>query len=77
MNRPTLIFSRSCSEPNPDYPNWDEERLMAVAWRLLCNGQINSEALVQPVVAFDELDEVYPLIAEDHEHYLKLGAAND
>ena len=76
MNRPTLIFSRSCSEPNPDYPNWDEERLVSVAWRLLCNGQINAEALVQPVVAFDELAEVYPLIAEDHENYLKLGATS-
>ena len=22
MNRPSIVFSRACSEPNPDHPNW-------------------------------------------------------
>ena len=44
MNRPTIVFSRACSEPNPEYPNWDETRLFSVVWRLLCDGSLNSEA---------------------------------
>ena len=35
MNRPTLVFSRACSEPNPEHPRWDEGRLFDVVWRLL------------------------------------------
>ena len=41
MNRPRIIFSRACSEPNPDYPNWDENRIFDVVWRLLSNGALN------------------------------------
>lgn len=74
FNRPTLIFSRACSEPNPDYPNWDEARIMDVAWKLLCEEKITAEAIVRPVVDFETLPEVYPRIASDMETYLKLGA---
>ena len=74
-NRVQIVFSRSCSEPNPDYPHWDEARLMNVAWRLLERGQINAEAIVQPIVDFEALPTEYPKIAEDTANYLKLGVA--
>jgi threonine dehydrogenase-like Zn-dependent dehydrogenase len=74
MNRPTIVFSRACSEPNPDYPNWDEDRLFSVCWRLLSEGQLNCEAVVQPVVAFDDLLTEYPKIATHPEENIKLGA---
>ena len=73
MNRPTIVFSRACSEPNPEYPNWDETRLFSVVWRLLCDGSLNSEAVVQPVVPFDDLLEAYPKIATAPEGNVKLG----
>ena len=75
MNRPQMVFSRSCSEPNPDYPNWDEERLFDVAWHLLQEGKINAEKIVQPVVPFDELPAAYAQIPSDLTNYLKLGTA--
>ncbi len=73
-NRIQIVFSRSCSEPNPDFPNWDESRIVDVAWRLLTQGQINAEALVQPIVNFEDLAQAYPRIATDMDNYLKLGA---
>jgi len=73
-NRIKIVFSRSCSEPNPDYPNWNESRLVDVAWRLLTRGQINAAAIVQPVVGFEDLAQAYPRIATDPVNYLKLGA---
>ncbi len=73
MNRPTIVFSRACSEPNPDYPNWDEERIFEVAWRLLANGGIQCEPIVQPVVAFADLLDIYPRIATQPQDYIKLG----
>lgn len=74
MNRPKLIFSRACSEPNPDFPNWDEGRLVEVAWRLLASGAIvATEAIVQPVVAFADLLTAYPQIASQPADMIKLG----
>ena len=74
MNRPRLLFSRSNSDPNPDHPNWSHERLIGEAWRLLASGGIETEAVVQPVVPFDDLAEVYPKIATDPGANVKLGA---
>jgi threonine dehydrogenase-like Zn-dependent dehydrogenase len=73
MNRPTIVFSRACSEPNPDYPNWSEERLFEVAWRLLASGAIQSVPVVSPIVDFDDLLDAYPRIATQPQDYLKLG----
>jgi len=74
LNRPRIVFSRSCSEPNPDYPNWDENRLFDVAWRLLADGSVRSEPVVRPVVGFDDLLKEYPRIATHPEENVKLGA---
>jgi threonine dehydrogenase-like Zn-dependent dehydrogenase len=74
LNRPTLVFSRACSEPNPDHPNWDEERLTDVCWRMLRDGDLRGEPVVRPVVPFDDLPEEYPKIATAPETNLKLGA---
>ena len=73
FNRPTIVFSRACSEPNPEYPNWGEDRLLNVAWRLLCNGSLNAELIVQPIVSFDDLLDEYPKIATHPEENVKLG----
>lgn len=73
MNRPKIIFSRACSEPNPEYPTWDEKRLFAVSWRLLSEGKLNTEAVVQPVVNFDDLLVEYPKIATHPQENIKLG----
>ena len=73
MNRPRIVFSRANSEPNPDHPNWNNERIYEVCWRLLCEGQIDCEPIVQPIVSFDNLIEEYPKIATHPEDNIKLG----
>ena len=73
FNRPRIVFSRACSEPNPEYPNWDENRLFDICWRLLTNGSLQTAAVVQPVVDFDDLLEEYPKIATHPDANVKLG----
>ena len=73
FNRPRIVFSRACSEPNPDYPNWNETRLFEVCWRLLGDGSLRCDPVVQPVVAFDDLLTEYPRIATAPEQSVKLG----
>lgn len=73
FNRPRIVFSRACSEPNPEHPNWNEGRLFEVAWRLLSEGRLNCEAIVHPVVPFDDLLTEYPKIATHPGENIKLG----
>ena len=73
LNRPSIVFSRANSEPNPEYPNWNENRLVEVAWRLLSDASLRCEPVVQPVVAFDDLLTEYPKIATAPDKNVKLG----
>jgi threonine dehydrogenase-like Zn-dependent dehydrogenase len=73
MNRPSIIFSRACSEPNPEHPNWNEERIFEVAWRYLSSGALQTVPLVQPIVDFDDLITAYPKIATSPHEIVKLG----
>ena len=73
FNRPNMVFSRSCSEPNRDHPRWNEGRIFDVAWRMLQEGSILSDPIVQPVVRFDDLLTEYPKIETDPGENVKLG----
>ena len=74
INTPNIIFSRACSRPNRDHPRWDEGRIYAVCWRLICEGKLTGEHVVQPVVPFDDLVTELPRIASDPGASIKLGA---
>ena len=73
MNRPHIVFSRANSEPNPDHPNWDNDRIYDVCWRMLAEGQVDCLPIVQPIVSFDDLLNAYPKIATQPETNIKLG----
>ncbi len=73
MNTPHVVFSRACSEPNRDYPRWNERRLMETCWRWLAEGRLTGDPVVQPVVAVGELLEAYPRVAANPEAGIKLG----
>ncbi|STP20257.1 zinc-type alcohol dehydrogenase-like protein YcjQ [Escherichia coli] len=38
FNNAKIVFSRACSEPNPDYPRWSRKRIEETCWELLMNG---------------------------------------
>lgn len=73
INRPTLIFSRACSDPNREHPRWDNARIYATCWRLICEGKIRGEDIVRPVVPFSTLLIEYPRIDTEPEANVKLG----
>lgn len=73
LNRPNLIFSRVCSEPNRDHPRWDEDRIFSVCKRLFQEGKITGEPIVTPVVTFEEIVDEYPKIMSDPGSNVKLG----
>jgi len=73
LNRPSIVFSRACSEPNPEYPNWNETRILDIGWRLLADGSLSCEPIVRPVVPFDDLLTEYPKIDTAPGESVKLG----
>lgn len=75
QNIPNILFSRACSEPNREYPRWDEERICATCWRLIVEGRLCGEAVVDPVVPFEDLPGEYLKIATDPGTNVKLGTA--
>lgn len=72
-NIPRIVFSRACSQPDRDHPRWNNDRIYAVCWELLKTGRLSGEAIIQPVVRFQDLLAEYPKIAARPEEYVKLG----
>ncbi|MBR0144175.1 MAG: zinc-binding dehydrogenase [Clostridia bacterium] len=74
MNNATIFFSRACSEPNPDYPRWNWERINRECWRLLSSGKLSCEKLFDPVVSFQDAAETYLDVVDRHpEKSVKMG----
>lgn len=71
-----IIFSRACSEPNPEYPRWSRHRIEDVVWDMLMNGYLNCEDLLDPVVPFAESAEAFCEYVDKHpESSVKLGVS--
>jgi threonine dehydrogenase-like Zn-dependent dehydrogenase len=73
FNRPTFVFTRAESEPHRDHPRWNNRRQADAAWDLLASGRVTAEAVVQPVVSFEESVEAYQAIDLHPERSVKLG----
>ena len=74
FNYGKIIFSRACSEPNPDYPRWNRKRIEEVCWEMLTNGFLNCEEIVYPVVPFAESAEGYMKYVDREPHLsIKMG----
>jgi threonine dehydrogenase-like Zn-dependent dehydrogenase len=76
FNQTKIIFSRACSEPNNDYPRWSFGRIMDETWAMLNSGLFKCDAILDPVVSFENSDEAYiHYIVEHPEESIKMGVA--
>jgi threonine dehydrogenase-like Zn-dependent dehydrogenase len=73
MNRPRIIFSRACSDPNPEHPRWDFARIQATTEVLINRGELRGEELVDEPIPFEDLLEAYPKIALNPHESVKLS----
>lgn len=74
FNNARIVFSRACSEPNPDYPRWNRRRIEEVCWEMLTNGYLNCEDIISPVVAFEDSAEGYMKYVDKEPHLsIKMG----
>lgn len=74
FNYGKIIFSRACSEPNPEYPRWSRKRIEDVCWELLMNGYLECDDLIDPIVTFEESAEGFcQYVDREPEASIKLG----
>ena len=74
MNRPNIVFSRTESDPNRDHPRWDNQRVRLTVLRLILEGVIDGEAIIDPVVPFSpKLATTYRTVMADKENAVKMG----
>lgn len=73
MNRPRVVFSRACSDPNPDHPRWDWNRIRRHCHEIVASGRLSGADIVDAPVPFESLPEVYPSIAAAPERSIKLS----
>lgn len=69
-----IVFSRACSEPNPDYPRWTRRRIEDVCWSLLMEGYLDCSEIIDPVVDFEDSAEAFSRYVDTHpDESIKLG----
>jgi threonine dehydrogenase-like Zn-dependent dehydrogenase len=74
FNNAKIVFSRACSEPNPDHPRWSWRRIEETCWDMLSKGRLNCEEIIDPVVPFEESAAAYEEYVDQHpEKSVKLG----
>ncbi len=74
FNNAKIVFSRACSEPNPDHPRWDYRRIKDESWSLLEHGLLDGEGIIDPVVPFSESDRAFEkYVNEEPDKSIKLG----
>jgi threonine dehydrogenase-like Zn-dependent dehydrogenase len=71
-NRPRIVSSRACSEPNPEF-GWHNDRMDEEVTRLLVGGQLAVDDLIDPIVPFARAAEAYHEINQHPERSIKLG----
>jgi threonine dehydrogenase-like Zn-dependent dehydrogenase len=78
FNRPRLVFPRAESEPHYDHPRWSMTRQADAAWKLLADGRILCEPIIQPIVRFADAADAYREYVDEHpERSVKLGVVFD
>ncbi len=69
-----IVFSRACSEPNPEYPRWSRKRIEDVVWDMLMTGYLDCEDIIDPVIPFAQAAEGFCQYVDQHpELSIKLG----
>ena len=71
-NRINLISSRAVSSPLPQ-SGWDIARVRSESLQLLCDGKIQADDLIVPIVPFSQVIDAYHEISAHPERSIKLG----
>jgi threonine dehydrogenase-like Zn-dependent dehydrogenase len=75
MNRPRIVFSRACSDPNPDHPRWDAKRIQETTALMINRGDLDGTDVVDEPIPFEEVRDAYAATASNPRRSIKLSVA--
>jgi 2-desacetyl-2-hydroxyethyl bacteriochlorophyllide A dehydrogenase len=61
------------ANPSRDYPMWDDERVEDTVYRLMLEGKLNPEGIIDPICSFEDSPAAYVQMSEHPERGVKLG----
>ena len=72
-NRLTMVVPHGCGWGHPprDFPRWDARRAHEAIVSLMRQGKLRAPGLIDPVVGFDEVSQVYRLIRDEPDRVVK------
>jgi threonine dehydrogenase-like Zn-dependent dehydrogenase len=72
-NRLTMIVPHGCGWGHPprDFPRWDSRRAHDAIVSLMRQGKLEAPGLIDPVVRFEEVAQVYRLIRDEPDRVVK------
>jgi len=68
-----MVVPHGCGWGHPprDFPRWDARRAHEAIVSLMRQGKLQAPGLIDPVVGFDEVSEVYRLIRDEPDRVVK------
>ena len=73
-NQLKLVFSAIWRDQNPDHPRFSFRRIMEECWYMLSEGWFDCNAMIDPIVKFEDCAEAYKDVVIDHpEESIKMG----
>ncbi len=74
LNRPTLVASQAVwQNPDRDHPRWDEGRARSVVVDLFRRGLLSGDAIVRPIVDFEQAPAALAACFRDPSRAIKIG----
>ena len=72
-NRLTMVVPHGCGWGHPprDFPRWDAGRAHDAIVSLMRQGRLKAPGLIDPIVAFDALEDVFRLIRDEPDRVVK------
>jgi len=72
-NQLNIVFTRACSHPLRDHPQWDWHRIRKAAWQAILAGKLNGEPIVDDPIPYADLREAYERVVGNPHESIKLS----
>jgi threonine dehydrogenase-like Zn-dependent dehydrogenase len=73
MNVPRVVFSRANSEPQRDYPRWNNQRIYQTCFDMLADGRLTGQGIVSEPVPFESVLDAFASAVKEPGKVIKLG----
>lgn len=67
-----IVFTRACTDPQPDHPRWDWHRIRRAVWNAILRGKLKGAPIMDEPIPFDDVLEAYRRVVDQPGDSIKL-----